>query len=141
MPRIDFHSQVSDKLHYTCRLVRKARAANCQILVLTCDEQQLNALNERLWDFSATDFLPHVILGDPLTTQTPVILANKLTHPLPQYDLLINLTSDIPEDYARFNRVIEIVSIDEQDAQAGRVRFKKYQHLGVQPSHTVASST
>ncbi|HEX2530741.1 MAG TPA: DNA polymerase III subunit chi, partial [Burkholderiaceae bacterium] len=34
MTRIDFHSNVPDKTAYACRLVRKARAANCRIVIL-----------------------------------------------------------------------------------------------------------
>lgn len=140
MPRIDFHSQVTDKLNYTCRLVRKARAANCQIIILTANEQQLRSLDDEIWTFSATDFLPHVSIEHELAESTPIILTTHFSAALPHKDLLINLSTDIPPHYEEFNRVIEIVSSDEHDAQAGRVRFKKYQQMGVQPSHTVAST-
>ena len=141
MPRVDFHSQVSDKYNYTCRLVRKARAANCQIIILVNDEDQLRLLDQELWQFSATDFLPHVSLGDALAAVTPILLTTQLSNSIPHRDLLINLRPQVPDHFEQFNRVIEIVSSDTEDAQAGRQRFKQYQQSGIQPSHTVASTT
>ena len=141
MPRVDFHSQVSDKYNYTCRLVRKARAANCQIIILVNDEDQLRLLDQELWQFSATDFLPHVSLGDSLAAVTPILLTTQLSNSIPHRDLLINLRPEVPDHFEQFNRVIEIVSSDNEDSQAGRQRFKQYQQSGIQPSHTVASTT
>ena len=141
MTRVDFHSQVSDKIHYTCRLIRKARAADCQILVLSQNEEQAQTLNKALWDFSATDFLPHVLIEDPLAAQTPVLIAASLNKQLPHYDLLINLSQSLPDGFQNFQRVIEIVSIEEQDADAGRQRFRLYQQQGIKPSHTVANAS
>lgn len=141
MPRVDFHSQVSDKYNYTCRLVRKARAANCEIIILVNDEDQLRLLDQELWQFSATDFLPHASLGDALAAVTPILLTTQLSNSIPHRDLLINLRPEVPDNFEQFNRVIEIVSSDPEDAQAGRQRFKQYQQSGIQPSHTVASTT
>lgn len=141
MPRVDFHSQVSDKYNYTCRLVRKARAANCQIIILVNDEDQLRLLDQELWQFSATDFLPHVRLNDALAAVTPILLTTQLSNSIPHRDLLINLRPQVPDHFEQFNRVIEIVSSDTEEAHAGRQRFKQYQQSGIQPSHTVASTT
>jgi DNA polymerase-3 subunit chi len=141
MTRVDFHSQVSDKIHYTCRLIRKARAADCQILVLSQNAEQAQTLNQALWDFSATDFLPHVLVEDPLAAQTPVLLATNLSMPLPHHDLLINLSQSLPDQFQSFQRVIEIISSEEQDADAGRQRFRPYQQQGIKPSHTVANAS
>ena len=74
MTRIDFHSNVSDRIAYACRLTRKARAADCRIVVLAQDSAQLRELDEALWRFSDLDFLPHVDAGDPLAARTPIIL-------------------------------------------------------------------
>jgi len=62
MTRIDFHTQVQDRLNYTCRLIRKAHAANCQIIVFNDNSEELAALDEALWSFSESDFLPHVFM-------------------------------------------------------------------------------
>lgn len=141
MTRVDFHSQVADKIHYSCRLIRKARAANCQILVLSQDAQQAQTLDQALWTFSASDFLPHVMLDDPLAPQTPIIITTTLRDALPHYELLINLSQQLPENFLQFNRVIEVISQQEEDAANGRQRFRLYQQQGIKPAHLVASTS
>lgn len=141
MTRIDFHSNVADKILYSCRLIRKARAANCRIIVFDSDPRQLELLNETLWSFSDTDFLPHVMLGDPLMAVTPIVLTSDDQATFPHHELLINLTRQAPHDYTRFERLIEVISSDPQDTQAGRERYRLYQQQGVTPTHTVAKPT
>jgi DNA polymerase-3 subunit chi len=141
MTRIDFHSKVADKLAYTCRLIRKARAANCKVIVFDNDDSELDKLNEALWTFSQSDFLPHVMLNDPLSAQTPVILSNDDTAVFPHHELLINLSANIPKDFRRFTRMIEIVSDEAQATLAGRERYRSYQQQGLAPSHIVAKAS
>lgn len=141
MTRIDFHSNVADKILYTCRLIRKARAANCRIIVFDNDRSQLEMLNDALWSFSETDFLPHVMLDDPLVPQTPIILTDDDRATFPHHELLINLTRQAPTDYNRFERLIEVITSDAQDTQAGRERYRLYQQQGATLTHTVAKPT
>ena len=130
MTRVDFHSKVPDKILYACRLVRKARAADMKIVVHLEDAQQQQALDEALWTFSEQDFLPHVIAGDELASQTPVILSDNAADTLPHHQILINLSQQTPEHFARFERLFEVVSTDEDDLAAGRERYKAYRDLG-----------
>lgn len=140
MTRIDFHSNVPDKINYTCRLIRKARAADCKVIVFDNDRAQLNLLDEALWTFSESDFLPHVFIGDPLTEKTPIILTDTDagSASFPHHELLINLTQIVPSDFSKFARVIEIISTDQQDTLAGRERYRQYQQQGIALTHTIA---
>ena len=56
MTRIDFHTNVPDKIAYACRLVRKASAANTRVVLMADDEAQLAELNTAMWTFSPVDF-------------------------------------------------------------------------------------
>jgi DNA polymerase-3 subunit chi len=138
MTRIDFHSNVPDKLAYACRLVRKARAAQFRVVVLTADRHTLTALDEALWTFSGLDFLPHVVAGDPLAAGTPVILTDSDQAELPHHQILINLSSATPAHFARFERMFEIVAADDGDKAAGRERYRHYQQRGYPLTHFVA---
>jgi DNA polymerase-3 subunit chi len=140
MTKIDFHSNVSDKINYTCRLIRKARAADCRIIVVDSDRAQLDVLNDALWTFSESDFLPHVLMDDPLVAQTPIILTEMLSASLPHHELLINLSQHVPDDFSRFARMIEIISTGQQDTLAGRERYRHYQQQGISLTHTIAKS-
>jgi len=141
MTRIDFHSNVPDKVAYACRLVRKARnAANCQIVILAKDAQQMAALDEALWIFSEQDFLPHVKLEDPLAAQTPILLTTDDKMEAPHHQILINLSDAPPGHFARFERMFEIVSSDETDKSSGRERYRYYQQRGYPLTHFTADA-
>ena len=137
MTRIDFHSNIPDKITYACRLVRKARAAECKVVLLAADRNQLAALDEALWTFSELDFLPHVTAENKLAGQTPVILSSDTTD-LPHHQILINLSSRSPANFARFERMFEIISPDEADVIAGRERYRFYKERGYPLTHSVA---
>lgn len=141
MTRVDFHSKVPDKLLYACRLVRKARAADMKVVVYLQDDQQLQAFDEALWTFSELDFLPHVMAGDELAAQTPVILSSNASDTLPHHQVLINLSGQTPEHFARFERLFEIVSTHEDDLAASRDRYKHYQQRGYPLTHFVAEKS
>jgi DNA polymerase-3 subunit chi len=139
MTRIDFHSNVPQKLAYVCRLVRKARAAGSNIVLRTRDRAELQQLDQALWTFSEQDFLPHVAAGDPLAAQTPIILSASDDDELPHHQVLINLSGQTPAHFARFERMLEIVAADEADRAAGRDRYRFYKERGYPLSHHVAA--
>lgn len=136
--RVDFHSQIADKTAYACRLIRKARAAQCQIIVLG-NAAEIAALDLALWEFSRADFLPHVVASDPNAQHAPILLTENLTQVGSHKELLINLSQAFPSGYQDFQRVIELVSKEENDAIAGRQRFRQYQQDGIKPEHLVAN--
>jgi DNA polymerase III subunit chi len=141
MTRVDFHTNVPDKLAYACRLVRKASAAGNRIVLLMDDAAQQRELDAQLWSFAPAEFLPHVAAGDALAAQTPIILACDDDAPLPHTELLVNLSRRMPAAFARFDRVIEVVSAEETDAAAGRQRYKAYKQQDYQPTHFVANKS
>lgn len=137
--RVDFHSQIADKMAYACRLIRKARAAQCRIVVLADKASDLTELDQALWTFSRADFLPHALALDPNAQHTPILLTEDLAQAGQHKDLLINLGHNFPAGYQEFQRVIELVSKEEHDAQAGRKRFRQYQQDGIKPDHLLAN--
>ncbi|KAF1046237.1 MAG: DNA polymerase III subunit chi [Herbaspirillum frisingense] len=139
MTRIDFHSNVPQKIAYVCRLVRKARASGANIVLRARDRAELQQLDQALWSFSEQDFLPHVMAGDPLAAQTPIILAASDDVELPHHQILINLSGETPVHFARFERMLEIISADDADKAAGRERYRFYKERGYPLSHHVAA--
>ena len=140
MTRIDFHSNVPDKLAYACRLVRKARSQNLQVVMVAADAAQLQQLDDMLWTFSDLDFLPHVTAGSPLASQTPILLMDigndsNDSADLPHYQVLVNLAQQPPGNFARFERMFEIVSAEDEDRLAGRERYRHYQQRGYPLTH------
>ena len=141
MTRIDFHTNIADKVSYACRLARKAYAAKAKLVLLAEDDAQAAQLNEALWTLSDTDFLPHVLAGDALAGPTPIIVTASDTDPTPHYDMLINLTRRTPATFAQYARVFEIISTNEEDAAEGRKRYVAYKKLAHPLTHFVAGKT
>ena len=139
MTRIDFHTNIPDKLSYACRLARKAYAAGGKLVLLAEDAAQAARLNEALWSISETDFLPHVMAGDPLAAQTPIIVTDNDQAELPHGDMLVNLARRSPANVDRFQRVFEIISTDADDAAAGRKRYSAYKQQSYPLTHFVAT--
>jgi DNA polymerase-3 subunit chi len=135
--RIDFHFNVDHRVHYACRVTRKARSAGKRIVVLARSAERLAQFDNALWTFSALDFLPHVHVGSPLAAATPILLASDAAT-APASDVLLTLDDEAPSEFAslfaRFERVIEVVSRDESDRMQARFRFKVYREQGFQPT-------
>ena len=136
MTRIDFHFNVDHRVHYACRVTRKARAAGKRVVVYTRSAERLAHYDSTLWTFSALDFLPHVYVNSRLAAATPILLA--LDHAVaPASDVLLTLDDDAPPDFpalfGRYERVIEVVSRDDEDRAQARARFKLYRDSGLQP--------
>jgi DNA polymerase-3 subunit chi len=141
MTRIDFHTNIPDKLAYACRLARKAYASKAKVVLLAEDAAQAEALNAALWTLSDTDFIPHVAAGDPLAGETPIIVTADEDVPLPHHEMLVNLTRRTPALLSQFARVFEIISIDEEDAAAGRQRYVAYKKQNYPLTHFVAGQS
>lgn len=130
MTDIEFHVNVPDKLHYSCRLLRKAYRSGAKTVV-TADANLLLQLDQLLWTYSATEFLPHCRSDSPseTTVATPIWLANQLDV-CPAGGVLINLGQQVPGGFERFERFIEVASSQEVDRLAARDRWKYYRDRG-----------
>jgi DNA polymerase-3 subunit chi len=138
MTRIDFHTDLPDKIAYCCRLARKAHTSGARLVVLANDRQELLALDQAMWTFSDRDFVPHVNLGDPLAPSTPIVLSERGDADFPHHEVLVNLAHAAPAHFARFERLIELVGVDEPDRAAGRERFRYYKQRGYPLEHRKA---
>ncbi|KAG0164455.1 hypothetical protein DFQ30_009937 [Apophysomyces sp. BC1015] len=128
MTRVDFHTHVADPVDYACRLARKAYQAR-QPLVVLGESAALRQFDERLWTFSPLDFIPHCMAGSTLADETPVVLAADLDR-APHYSVLLNLGSAVPPQFARFERLLEVIGNDAPGLAAGRERYRFYRDRG-----------
>lgn len=130
MTEIAFHFNVPDKLQYSCRLLRKAWAGGNKVVV-TGEPDLLAELDRLLWQFSPTEFIPHCRMEAPESQRavTPVLLAPSLAG-CPPDSVLVNLGAQVPAEFERFERFIEVVSQHGDDRLAGRSRWKHYADRG-----------
>ncbi|AET88423.1 MULTISPECIES: DNA polymerase III subunit chi [Caballeronia] len=128
MTRIDFHTNVGDPLAYACRLARKAYLSGKPLVVLA-EPQRLAAFDEQLWTFQPLEFVPHCMAKSPLAEDTPVVLTSNLDE-APHHHVLVNLGAPVSAQFARFERLVEIVGSDGDDLAAGRERYRFYRDRG-----------
>lgn len=130
MTEVAFHFNVPDRVAYACRLLRKAVSSGAKIVV-TGHADTLQQLDGALWTFSPIDFVPHCHLDSDawVVAASPVILTAS-TEAVPHQQVLLNLGDLVPAGFERFERVIEIVGLDDEDRQLARVRWKHYADQG-----------
>jgi DNA polymerase-3 subunit chi len=127
--QIDFYTKVPDKIHTACRVIAKAMASGMRIMVLTPDAATTDEVDRLLWTHPATGFIPHVRARHRLAAVTPVLVDHDLSG-VDRDELLLNLRLDTPEVFSRFQRLVEVVSVDDGDTVAGRARYKFYRERG-----------
>lgn len=141
MTDITFHFNVPDRLTYSCRLLRKAYQKGASVVV-TGEPQMLTQLDDLLWSVSPVDFVPHChsMAHAGTVAASAVVLAESLSG-LDRDGVLINLGQALPAEFERFERLIEVVTADEQDRLAARQRWKHYASRGYALNqHNLATS-
>jgi DNA polymerase-3 subunit chi len=129
--RIDFYitgtAEALGRERFACRLARKVFGLGQSLHIHTGDETQRARLDEMLWTFSDTSFLPHNRLG---TAPGTSITLDCTAAPKPAPELLINLAADIPPFFSRFARLAEVIGADPAGRETGRTHFRFYRDRG-----------
>ena len=145
--RVDFYvlaeASATARLKVACRIAEKAYLASQTVLVWHTDRGELETLDELLWTFADTSFVPHEWLGagGPAGAEAPVLLG--MEPPNAPMDVLINLdfSAEPPPFLAQVARVAEIVDGEPSRRDAGRARFKAYRQKGLSPdTHSLQAS-
>lgn len=135
MTRIDFYTGAADRQLVVCQIAVKALGRGQRVLIYTDSPHASDEIDRKLWTFQQLSFLPHCRADDPLAGETPIII-DHLGKNLPHTEILINLHSECPPFFARFERVVEIVGYDEQETAQARQRFRHYRDHGYPPETT-----
>ena len=129
MTTIDFYFNAPDPLQIACRLAAKAMAEGKRMLIYAPDAEVAAKLDKLMWTWPAVGFVPHVAADDPLAPETPVLISRGDDTPA-QCPVLLNLSNQSPPHFASFERLLEIVGIEDADKQAARERYKLYKSRG-----------
>ncbi len=116
-----------EPLRLVCELARKAHDAGHYTLVLARDQEQAEALDDLLWAFDESAYVPHQIAGDEEDELTPVLIATP-DMDIPLRPLVINLRDAAVE--GSFERVLEVVPADPAAREPLRERWKQYKARG-----------
>ena len=138
MTRIDFYFNVANKSQLVADLVQTALNKRRQVTILVADEPAASQVSSDLWQIKPESFLPNVRANALHAAATPVLIGlqgDNLKNDAIQFnaiqdDMLINLAATEPSFFSRYTQLVELVSDDEQDKIAARVRFKFYRDRG-----------
>lgn len=140
MTQIDFYFHVENKLQTACALSAKAFSRGLRVLAFCPDPGVSQKFSRLLWTAPAISFIPHCAPDDRLAAVTPVIVDHDGSNLLHD-QVLLNLRDEWPSFFSRFQRLVEIVSLDEEDRRLARERYKFYRDRGYEiQSHDLSKS-
>ena len=127
MTRIDFYQTTGDEHAFACRLIDIVYRKGRQIYVHTSTEEQAKTLNEQLWTFKEDSFVPHSLHSEAMDVPIKIGFDHE---PEEHQDVLINLSGQIPHFFSRFDRVAEIVPVDQNRRESARENYAYYKERG-----------
>lgn len=121
--------QADAQLRFACRLAEKAHGEGHRLYLRVDDAQTGEQLDKLLWTFRQGSFVPHALLSNLAAKDdpTPVVIGSG-EPPLQLDGVMVNLGSDVPGFFSRFERTLEVVAPAQRAAARQRYRF--YQDRG-----------
>jgi DNA polymerase-3 subunit chi len=144
MKDVAFHFNALDLQGHACRLLRKGYLKGAR-LVAVVEPEALDALDAALWTLSGGEFIPHSRPGDgpAVRSRSPIGLVTDVPvagHVLPG-TVLVNLRAAFPAGFEAFDRVIEVVTLEDADRRLARERWRQYCAMGIEPQrHDLVSA-
>lgn len=133
MTKVDFYTGSEDKLRTACQLSHKAMQNGVRVLLHVPDDDTLTKLDKLLWHYPATAFMPHCLSNATEASTMPIVIGRDET--FPHSELLISLHTECLPFFSRFERFIEVVTSETQDAILGRERYGFYRDRGYELRH------
>ena len=133
MTHIDFYilSDTSPQCREftACRLTEKVYQMGHQVYLHTESRAHTSLLDDLLWTYKAGAFLPHAAFEDSSEAHPPILIGHG-AEPPGDVHLLINLSTEVPAFFSRFERVAEVIDQDDENKTRGRERFRFYRDRG-----------
>jgi DNA polymerase-3 subunit chi len=126
---VAFYTNVSDATNLVGRLILKAQKLGRKLHVSGLDETHCKSVTEDLHRLEPTSFFgiassTHLEKHD--LTSVVISHVSDYSH----HDIIINLTTKVPDRFSTFQRIIEIVSKDDEQIRAARERYRWYKNRG-----------
>lgn len=142
MTQVDFYIlaelAASNRFQLACRIADKARKSGHRVMIHTESSNEARHVDRLLWVFNEQSFIPHGLAGEASPELNPILIGDiqGLTE---EHDVLINLATEVPTFFSRFQRMIECVDNDEVARKASRERYRFYRDRGYPlKSHQIA---
>lgn len=146
MTAINFYILAAHKklMPFVCQLTQTVLQKSDDSLIIVTPTAVLEPLDERLWSFSDTAFVPHTVIQTPQDLAQDALASVLLTdNPdlLEGFDgVVMNLTTEPLLTFVEANvgvKLLEIIAADELSLVHGRQKYRHYrEQCGEHPLQT-----
>lgn len=121
-----FENSLERQVDSACRLCRKILRQPGRIWLYAPQRELQQQLDESLWTFDLTSFIPHGIDQ----RDAPICISAQL--PDESDWIVFNFNEHAIEQVEKYSHIIEIVENHASAKQQGREKFKYYRQLGLE---------
>ena len=137
MPAIDFYilstTSEQDRYQFVCKLAEKIFRQKQKAFFLTPSIEDSENLDDLLWSFRPTSFIPHQIIQNNTHSLFDQLLISNQDIPDNWSGILVNLTQQLTPNIERLTRIIEIIDNNEVCLTKGRQRYRHYKKMNLSP--------
>ena len=127
MTKIDFYQIYEEQINFACKLIGQVYRRGHEIYVHVNGQEEAEALDDQLWLLPEDTFIPHTLQKTGLNAPIKIGFDHE---PSDHQDVLINLSGVVPHFFSRFDRVAEIVPVEENRRQTARANYSFYKQRG-----------
>ncbi len=115
---------------FVCRLVEKAYGLGNDVFVHTPGEALARRIDDVLWTFRPGSFIPHEVCSAAGAPDACPVLVGFGVEPEGRRSVLINLHPQVPVFFSRFERVLEVLTDEDDEKRQARERYGFYRDRG-----------
>lgn len=137
MAQIDFYLiEQQNYILIACKLLEKIYKQELTAHVHCASEDIAKRVNETLWTFKDASFIPHELISEIKDHEPPISIGFGDQMPPAIYDILVNISPELPEFGTQFERILNIVpKHDNNWKQMARDYYKDFKEQGWQVNH------
>jgi DNA polymerase-3 subunit chi len=124
-------SEAQSRLLFVCRLTEKVYSLGHRVHIQTESEQQSKLLDDLLWQYAPSSFIPHTTADGSSNNRDTVSVGTSLAG-AKHADVLINLGEQASQAGDQFSRINEVISADPESLEQGRNRYRDYKEKNYQ---------
>lgn len=132
-PRVDFYllnrHTADSRLRGACRLSQKIYTLGHTVLIQANDLEQARALDDLMWTFDQSSFVPHSLDEQEVQHDMPILIGYQ-TPQVNNRSVLVSLLDDAPDYYHLYPRIVEFVDNTVDGKSKARERFRFYREQG-----------
>ncbi len=125
--------QSNDQLsrdNFVTKLINKINNEQRKVDICLSSTDDCLRLEQAIWSYKPQSFIANSIAK---SSTSPVQLWDKKVAQ-PCLDVLLNLHTNFPDNFLKYNRAIEILDQSEELIEMGRNRWKQYKQQGIEPT-------